>query len=85
MDNVDVKKVGSHVTLILLTVIFVTAGIGAGVLYLIKSPVRRHRVLGLFRGNRASVSYSRVDENVDTTLLDVRRTTLNESDDDMLI
>lgn len=55
---------GSHKTLIILLILTCCVGVGAGVFYVIKSPVRRHRVLGFFRRNTGSVLYTRVSVDI---------------------
>lgn len=51
---------GSHVTLAIMLLLTCVVGLAVGVFYVIKSPVRRHRVLGFFRRNTGSVLYTRV-------------------------
>ncbi|XP_063706926.1 cation-independent mannose-6-phosphate receptor [Culicoides brevitarsis] len=80
-----IGKRGSHVTLTVFLVLTICSGIGIGWFYVMKSPERRHRVLGLFRRNTGSVHYSRVNGDADTDLLTVRTSSIDESDDDELI
>lgn len=59
-DGKVVTGESHHVTLTIFLILTCFAGLAAGIFYVIKSPVRRHRVLGLFRRNTGSVLYTRV-------------------------